>query len=182
VRDLLYAVSLESCAVSAIALAEELAGSEKAFVQKMNEKALELGLKDTHFTNTIGLHHDEHYTTARELAAIFAYAMDNELCRTILTAYSYRAVTNVHQNGITSYSTLLRDRFADKNVDTKLKSGHEVLGGKTGYTAKAAYCLATYSEDADGVPYLLITCGGNSSVSTVDDCIVMLQNYGTTAS
>ncbi len=84
-EDLLYALMLESANDAAVAIAEHLAGSEAAFAAWMNEKAREIGARNTHFVNSHGLHHPDHYSTAYDLARIARYALNNPDFRRIVT-------------------------------------------------------------------------------------------------
>ena len=85
VRDLLKAVAIASANDASVALAEHLAGSEEAFVKRMNERAKALGMTDTRFQNTTGLSEPEHYTSARDIAIMSRELVeafgDNELHR-----------------------------------------------------------------------------------------------------
>ena len=83
--DILYGVMLPSGAECCVGLAEYLFGSEEAFVGKMNEKAAELGMENTHFVTSTGLHDPEHYTTVRDLTKLLTYALQNETFRAIYT-------------------------------------------------------------------------------------------------
>ena len=76
-RDLLLGAILPSGADATRALANNLCGSQEAFVEKMNECAKKLKLKDTHFVNTTGIHDDNHYTTVHDMALIVQYAVAN---------------------------------------------------------------------------------------------------------
>ena len=86
-ESLLYALLLESANDAAAAIAIEISGSIDGFAQLMNEKAASLGLENTHFTNPHGLDNEEHYTTARELAALTSAALKNETFREIVSTY-----------------------------------------------------------------------------------------------
>lgn len=145
IKDLLYLTSYQSDTIAILTLAEHISGSEAAFVELMNEKAAELGLTNTHFSNCTGLHDDDNYTTCREMAAIMAYALDNPLCRELLTSYKgYRLITNKHpeEDLCTFYSTWYSGRFKDNpRLDTVV-----IKGGKTGYTDEAGVCLVTFAE------------------------------------
>ena len=77
-EDLLYGAILPSGADATRALANNLCGSQEAFVDKMNELAQKLNLKDTHFVNTTGIHDENHYTTVHDMALIVQYAIQNE--------------------------------------------------------------------------------------------------------
>lgn len=146
-RDLLYGLMLASGAEAANALANSL-GGEEAFVDLMNRKAEELGMKKTHFTNPTGLHHKDHYTTAGDLAILLSQALDNGDFRALVTREAY--VTEATGLKITS-------RVFDKLEEDKME-GYRILGGKTGYTRKAGLCLASICEK-EGREYLLITAG-----------------------
>ena len=90
VRDLLYGTILPSGGDAALGLATYVAGSQEAFVTMMNDKLEELGLSKTaHFTNCIGLYDEEHYCTVYDMAMILEAALDNELCREVLSAHTY---------------------------------------------------------------------------------------------
>ena len=78
-RDLLYCVMVSSANDAAAVMAEHVAGSQSAFVDKMNQKATEMGLKNTQFKNPNGLSAEGHFTTAHELALIMAEAMKNHI-------------------------------------------------------------------------------------------------------
>ena len=145
VKDLLYLTSYQSDTIAILTLADFISGSEAAFVELMNAKAEELGLSNTHFANCTGLHNEDNYTTCREMAAIMAYALDNPLCRELLTSFKgYRLITNMHpeEDLCTFYSTWYSGRFKD---NPRLSSVI-IKGGKTGYTDEAGVCLVTYAE------------------------------------
>ena len=84
-RDLLYGTLLASGADACQAFAVSLFGSEEAMVEAMNAKAKALGMEDSHFTNTVGMHDEDHYTSARDLALLMAAAWDNEELRTAMS-------------------------------------------------------------------------------------------------
>ena len=90
IRSLLYGTILPSGADAAQALAIYTAGSEEAFVELMNKKLAELGISDTaHFTNAVGAYDEDHYCTALDMATILRAAIDNELCRDLLSCHYY---------------------------------------------------------------------------------------------
>ena len=170
--DLLYGAALPSGADATAALAQYLAGSEEKYVEMMNEKAELLGLKQTHFVNASGLHHDDHYSTVREIAALMSYAMENELCRALLSAASYTtSATTEHPYGITLYSTTF------SRMTTTSFGPVQVIAGKTGYTEEARFCLATLATRADGREYVLVTVGGSTKYAPVYDCDTMYGKY-----
>ena len=94
--DLLKGLLLKSGNDAAVAAAECVAGSEQAFVRKMNARALDLGAKDTHFANPHGLHHAHHYSTAADLALIARHAMRDPTFRRIV-ATKTDLIPNAHE-------------------------------------------------------------------------------------
>lgn len=146
-EDLLYGTMLPSGADAALMLAKVVAGSEEGFVALMNEKAQQLGMKDTHFTNVVGLHDDNHYSTPWDLAMLEKAALYNETFREIFSTKSY---TTESASRLT-FTSRMFDRMKSPIFD-----GGEVLGGKTGYTEEAALCLASYATDGEN-EYLLVT-------------------------
>lgn len=170
--DLLYGAALPSGADATAALAQYLAGGEEAYVELMNQKADALELNNTHFVNASGLHDDDHYSTVREIAALMAYAMENELCRTLLSAASYTtASTEQHPYGITLYSTTF------SRMTTTAFGPVNVIAGKTGYTDEARFCLASLATRADGREYILVTVGGSTKYAPVADCDAVYGKY-----
>ncbi|MCR5168809.1 MAG: serine hydrolase [Oscillospiraceae bacterium] len=150
VKDMLYGLILPSGADAAIGLSEYVAGSEDKFVELMNEKADELGLKNTHFTNVTGLQDTNHYTTCSEMAMIMKAAMDDRLCRKVLSEYTYTtSPTEQHPEGIVLYSTMF-SRMYGNEVD-----GVDIIAGKTGYTDEAGNCLVSYAEK-NGKKYICV--------------------------
>jgi len=155
--DLLYGVMLPSGAECCIGLADHIAGSEQSFVRMMNQKAADLGMENTHFTNAVGLHEFDHYTTVKDLAILLNYALQNDTFREIFTSFRYSTQpTNKHPQGITFYSTM----FEDLNNQNIIHG--EILGGKTGYTEEAGLCLASLAE-VGKQEYILITAGAQGN-------------------
>lgn len=160
VEDLLYGSMLPSGAEASLGLAEYVAGSERGFVKLMNEKARQLGMKNTHFVNTTGLHHPEHYTTVKDLSLLLQYALTNDDFRNVYTAerYSIKS-TNLHPEGITFTSRMFQ------HMTSSALPGGEILGGKTGYTEDAGLCLASLAL-INGQEYVLVTVGADGSPRT----------------
>lgn len=160
VIDLLYGAMLPSGGECCMSLAEYIAGSEADFVQLMNDKASELGMKDTHFMNTTGLHDSEHYTTVWDLAILLQYSLQNDTFREIFTSRRYTSSsTRIHPDGITMYSTLFKS-LPDSDIGKVA-----LLGGKTGYTSKAGLCLASMAE-IGGNEYIMVSAGAEGSHAT----------------
>lgn len=169
--DLLYGLMLPSGAECAVGLADYVAGGESAFVDLMNEKAKTLGMDHTHFANSTGLHDDNHYTTAKDIAILLQYAIENDTFYEIITSSRHSTPpTNKHEGGITYYSTLF------SKIDNPDFDGVSILGGKTGFTEEAGLCLASLAEVNDH-RYILVTCGaqGKGSMDTlhIDDAITI---------
>lgn len=164
VRDLFYGTVLPSGADAAVGLAVYVAGSQEAFVELMNEKVEELGLsKTTHFTNCAGIYEEDHYTTAYDMAMIMEAAMDNELCREVMSAHRYTtSVTEAHPEGI-SLSNLFLRRIEDK------AGGEKVLCAKTGYVAQSGNCAVSYAVSDSGKGYVCVTADANSKWRPVED-------------
>lgn len=174
--DLIYGVMLPSGAECCIGLAEHIAGSEKKFVEIMNQKAAVLGMNNTHFTNTTGLQDEKHYTTVKDLSILLSYALKNNTFKKVFTASRYSTPpTNVHSGGITFYSTMF------KNLANPVIDGGRILGGKTGYTNEAGLCLASLAQK-DGREYILVTAGakGNheSAQYDIEDAYTVYDKLG----
>ena len=160
VRDLLYGALLPSGAECCEALAREVSGSEEAFVELMNQKAAELGMRSTHFCNPTGLHDPEHVSTVRDMARLLQAAMQNETFRAILSAGHYTVpATDLHPEGFTMTST-----FWAELGDVSLRKV-QFLGGKTGYTSAAGLCLASAAQ-VKGKRYILVTAGAQGNHGT----------------
>ena len=144
-EDLLYCMLLASANDACNVVAEHIAGSVSAFVDMMNEKAAELGCTNTHFNNTNGLPDEDHWTTARDLATITQYAIQNptfwEICTT--TAYTV-AATNVFD---------ARMLVTTNSMTTTYKYYYyydpRIQGVKTGFTSAAGRCLIVTAQDGD---------------------------------
>ena len=149
-ENLLYATLLESANDAATAVAIHIGGTVEDFVDMMNDKAKALGLTNTHFDNPHGLDSETHYTTARELGIISAYAMKNPTFREMVSTYK---TTIPMQNGggtrvLINHNKLLR------NYDG-------AIGVKTGYTKKSGRCLVSASSK-DGVELICVTISAPS--------------------
>ena len=137
-EELLMATMLYSANDAAQALAIGVAGSEQAFVDMMNQRVAELGLQHTHFANPHGLHSEDHYTSAYDLAMIARAAMDNPDFRRIVTTESFvvRRVNGEENFTVSNRNGLLNQfEFAD--------------GIKTGYTRQAGNCIVASATKND---------------------------------
>lgn len=166
VRELLLALLLESANDAAVALAVASAGSVCAFAERMNEKARELGLKDTHFTNPHGLYDEAHYTTARELAIITAEALKKSELREI---FATRRATIPSGVGASLPEGEGVRYLYNHNKMLSLYEG--AIGVKTGYTRATGRCLVSAAE-RDGMTLICVTLSApddwNDHVSLLD--------------
>ncbi len=145
VEQLMYALLLESANDAAVALGKEIAGSVPAFADMMNQKAVELGAKNTHFVNPNGLHEEGHLTTAYDLAMIAREAMKNEKFRELVTTYRYVIPATNMQDTRYLYNTnrLIYDERTKVLVNgvQRVAKYEGATGIKTGYTSNAGGCL-----------------------------------------
>ncbi len=177
VEALLYALMLKSDGIAACELARYIAGSEAAFVDLMNRKAVAMGLSGTHFENPTGLYHPDHRSTARDIASIMAYAMDMQLCRRIMTAEVFKTQpVNSDGKSYQIYNSLLVHQFEDTKPNQP--TGLKVIAGKTGYVPESGYCLVTYAEATDGRRYVCVTAGGTGKIpACIADYITVYNAY-----
>ena len=136
VTDLFKAISIASANDACVMVGERIAGTNDNFVKMMNEKAKELNLVNTHFTNPTGLHDDHHYTCAIDLGIMAAYLIEIGGDRLFQTT--------------SLYDSYIREDTAHKfwlvNTNKLLKSYEGADGLKTGYTKEAGYCIVTTAK------------------------------------
>ncbi len=150
-EDLLYSLMLESHNDTAVAIAEHIDGSVEAFAERMNEKARQLGCKNTNFITPNGLDAEikgkAHSTTAYDLGIMASYAIQN---KKFLELISTRGYTFTEQTGKKSFQIVNKNRFLD------LMEG--AIGIKTGFTADAGYCFVGALE-RDGKKFVSVVLG-----------------------
>ena len=162
VSDMIKCVAVVSANDCAVALAEHLYGSEAAFVERMNERAEELGLENTHFTNCTGLFDDTaHYTCALDIAVMSRELLSHEW--------------------IKDYTTIWMDSIRDgkselANTNKLVRYYEGCTGLKTGYTSTAMYCLSA-SAERDGTEYIAVIMHAESIESRNADASALLD-YG----
>ncbi len=156
-KDMLYGLILPSGADAALGLATKIAGSEENFVKLMNKKVAELGLENTNFANVTGLHDKNNYSTAYDMAIILDAALQNKLCKEVLSTYQYTtAKTPQHPDGILLSSTLFSWMYGTEPQTAT------ILGGKTGFVNESGYCIASYGKANDtGNEYIVVTLGNS---------------------
>ena len=162
VRDLLKAVCIVSGNDAAVALGEHLAGSEEAFVERMNKRAQELGMNDTHFVNCTGLPADGHVTSAYDIAL-----MARELI--------------LHHGDIRQFTTVWMDSLRDGksmlvNTNKLIRFYDGATGLKTGSTDSAKSCLCATAE-RDGMELIAVVLKAPTSDERFEDAKALL-NYG----
>ena len=159
-EEMLKCIAVVSANDCAVAMAEHLSGTESLFVDRMNRRAAELGLLNTHFTNCTGLFDDEeHYSSARDLAI---------LSRELMRHKEIRRFTTIWMDSI-------RDGAFELVNTSKLVNRYEGCTGlKTGFTSKAMYCLAATAE-RDGVSFLAVVMHGESAESRNADAVTLLN-------
>ena len=162
VDDLLKAVCVSSGNDAAVALAEHVAGVTELFVEQMNNRARELGMKDTHFVNCTGLTAEGHVTSAHDIAL-----MSRELL--------------LHHPEVRSYTTIWMDTlrngtFGLSNTNKLIRFYDGATGLKTGFTQEAGYCISATAE-RDGLELIAVIMKGNTSDSRNADAKTLL-NYG----
>ncbi|MGI6004590.1 MAG: D-alanyl-D-alanine carboxypeptidase family protein [Christensenellales bacterium] len=164
INDLLLSIVVASANDSATAIAERLSGTEAVFAQRMNEKAQQMGLTNTHFANATGLPTENHYSSARDLAVMAAELMNHPQ----YFAYSTIWIEEfVHPSGRVTMLT---------NTNKLLRQGIGVDGVKTGFTNDAGHCLAS-SGEREGMRLISVVLGATSSKNRFDEGAALLE-YG----
>lgn len=156
VKDLVYATMVKSANECAYALAEYVAGDIESFAKLMNERAAEIGCKNTHFITPNGLHDEDHYTTAYDMALITKEALKNETFREIAGTLNY----TVPATNLTDETRPLWN--GNKMINPAEPYYYEYCeGGKTGYTMKANNTLITFAKK-DGLELIcvIMDCDG----------------------
>lgn len=160
VEELLLGMIVQSGNDASVALAEHVAGSEDVFAQLMNQYAAQLGMTSSNFRNSAGLPHDDHYTTARDMAML-ARAIINEFPQ----YYAWYSVKEYEYNGI-----------KQPNRNSLLWRDPSVDGMKTGRTDEAGYCLVS-SAKRDDMRVVSVVLGTSSAKARIDGSQALL-NYG----
>lgn len=162
IRDMLYGLMLCSGNDCGACLAHAVAGSEEAFVELMNNKAVEIGMTGTHYTNPHGLHNEEHYTTAYDMAMLMRYALKNEIFRELIATKEY---TVVEVTGKFTKQIETSNKFLyTKDTDWEENLYEYAIGGKTGETNIAGYCLVEAAEK-NGVTLITVLLGDRNGAT-----------------
>ena len=160
----LHALLMPSGNDAAVMIAEHIAGSEEAFVNMMNEKALSLGATNCHFMNSHGLTAEDHYVTAYDIYLIFNEAVKYDEFIQIITASEYSGVYHDRAGEPKELSFKSSNQFINGNHE--VPEGVVVIGGKTGTTNAAGNCLVLLSKDSSGNPYIpvMLKCSSRENL------------------
>lgn len=172
-QDLLYCMMVDSANDAATVLADHVCGSQDAFVAAMNQRAEEMGCTGTVFTNVHGLHDERQVTTARDIARILSYAMENEQFAELFSTVNYTvpATNKSEQRQLITGNYLISTENKD---DVQIYYDERVTGGRTGTTESGDRCIASTAQQND----LDVVCVvmGSSSVYKPDGYTV--STYG----
>lgn len=168
IRDLLYGVMLPSGADCVNAVINNVVSKKADFIKLMNDKANDLGLKNTKFDNAIGMDSKDNYSSASDLAILLNYALKNNTFKEIFTARKY----TIKSISLTLNSTLVS--YAGSSMDTS-----NILGAKSGFTDEAGVCLASIAKVND-INYLLVVLGSNTinHANAIKDSLAIYNYYG----
>ena len=170
VKDCLYALMLSSANEAATALAEHISGNTEEFAKLMNARAKKAGAKNTHFANPNGLHNENHYVTAYDMAMIMKDAIKYPAFLDIIHSTTYTIpANNKRTEPFTSYQRHMMIYPTSQYYDA------DVIGGKTGYTDQAGKTLVTYAKRGD-VSLISVVLKSNGDVVFEDT--KKLLDYG----
>lgn len=161
IKDLLYGLMLCSGNDAAVALAEYAGGDIQGFAELMNQKASELGLKNTQYESPHGLDSDGHYTTAYELAVLSNYALKNETFAKIVGTKNYTVTINGYPKNLS-------------NTNELLGYLNGVYGIKTGFTNGANRCLVTACKRND-MDIICVVLGADTKKFRTQDSIKLIE-------
>ena len=169
VDTLIKCIAVASGNDAAVAMAEFIAGSEEEFVSRMNEKAQELGMKNTHFLDCCGLSDsDDHHTSARDVAV---------MARALITGYpQIFDYTTIWMEDITHTTGRGSSTFTLSSTNRLLKQYQWATGLKTGSTSKAKYCVCATAEK-NGIQLIAVIMTAPDYKTRFDDAVTLL-NYG----
>ena len=168
VDTLIKCISVASANDACVTMAEYICGNEEEFVTKMNKRAKDLGMKNTHFVNCNGLDADGHLTTARDIAL-----MSKELITTYPQIFDY---CNIWMENITHKTQKGESEFGLTNTNKLIRQYEYATGLKTGSTGKAKFCVSATAEK-NGVSLIAVIMGAEDSKARFKDAVTLL-NYG----
>lgn len=166
VENLFKAITIRSANDASVALAEHIAGSEEIFVKMMNEKAKELGMNNTNFMNSSGLHHENHYTTAYDVALMSAELLKYDKIHEWLTVYMDEMLVGKQKDKVQSLV----------NTNRLIKEYEGTTGIKTGSTSQAGYCLSASAKKGN-LHLIAVVMGSETSKIRFEESMRLLD-YG----
>ncbi len=166
VEDLIKAVTIRSANDASVALAEHIAGSEEVFVQMMNARAKELGMKNTNFANASGLPSENHYTSAYDVGIMSAELLKHEEIHKWLTTYMDEMLVGKNKDKVQSLV----------NTNRLIKDYQGTTGIKTGSTSEAGHCLSA-SAKRDNLHLIAVVMGSDTSKIRFNESMRLLD-YG----
>ncbi len=164
--DLIHGIILPSGADACRAISRELFGSEEKMVEQMNKKAQELKLKNTHFMNATGLHHQDHYSSTHDMGIITREALKNAFFKDVFTKRSYKTEITQHYMA----ATLLKVYWNSRMDITHIK------GCKTGYTDQSKSCI-TALVNSQGHDLITVFAKEDDSRNYVKDAKIVVDYY-----
>lgn len=181
IEQLLNVLLIPSANDAAVVLAEHIAGSVEAFSDMMNSKAVELGCLNTHFVNPNGIHNENHYSTAYDLALIGRYAMQFPTFKEISSKTRYTLpITNAYSKEDRIFNTtndLIKPNYSSSPTNYYYKY---TTGGKTGYTDPAGQCIVA-TATKDNISLIAVTLHGDFTEDNLSqralDCKALFE-YG----
>ena len=175
VIDLIYGTMMVSGNDAAYVLARHIAGSESAFASLMNQKAAEIGMENTHFVKSNGLHKDEHYSTAYDMALLGRYAMQNQAFRDVVGSEYFDVPPSEWDSD--GYHLENSNRLIHMMEDDETNYKYQYATGiKTGDTDQAGRCLVA-SAQKDGVELILVSFGDPQGSAGKNIRYVNAQKY-----
>lgn len=178
VEDLLYCMMVGSGNDAAAVLADHVGGSQAAFVAKMNQYAQDLGCNGTNITNVHGLHDDDQYTTARDVAKILEAALKNEIFCAVFQAEKYIVPAT---NKSDARSLVTGNYLMNQNQDSvEIYYDPRVTGGRTGVTSSDERCIAATAE-SNGMHLISIVMGSKSVYETDGYTVRIFGGYKETS-
>lgn len=163
INQLLHVLLISSANEAANVLAEHIAGSVESFATMMNTKAEEIGCLNTHFVNANGVHNENHYSTAYDLAIMGKYAMQNDTFREIVNTTFYTLpATNKYPTNDRVFGTT--NELIKKDTSDKVDNYYYeyATGAKTGYTNSAKNCIVATAKK-DDIEYIVVILGAQTT-------------------
>lgn len=163
-KDLLWGALIGSGNDAAESLAIAL-GDREEFISKMNEKAGELGLNNTYFSGVTGLDKFDHYSTAFDMAKLLGYALENKVIKEALRVkeFDIHSLNTEHVHHVMSTNRLLRYDYP------------KMMGGKTGYTENAGFCLVSWSGNKKGHEIITVVLGSDLNGNQFQDTKALID-------